>query len=216
MYNIFLTNYEKQELITSFTDTLFLLIISGIFIISIGLTIGLILFYTEKNKPKTHKIIGIITDTFRSIPFVILMILLIPVTIFLLGTMIGAKAALPSLILSASPFYARLVYNALREIDRGNLEALDAMGCQPMMKTKYILKESLPSLISGLTITLVTLVGFIAASGPIGAGGLGDYAKRKAFAGEYGLMSIGVILILIIVFTLQLSGDFIVKKIDKR
>lgn len=219
-----MNTYDKTEIIFATKDTLFLLAVTAAFVIVIGIIFGFILFFTEKGvilkdgffKKIVHFITGIFVDVSRSIPFIILMILLIPVTIILMGTMIGAKAALPSLIISASPFYARVIYMSLRDIPKGQIEALEAMGSNRITLVKYLIKESLPSLVSGLTVTLVTLVGFIASAGAIGAGGLGDLAKRKAFAGNYDVMYICILIILIIVFIIQISGDLIAKKIDKR
>lgn len=219
-----MTAYEKNELILATKDTLYLLGITALFIVVIGVLLGFILFFTEKGvilkdgilKKVTHRITSFIVDIARSIPFIILMILLIPLTVLILGTMIGAKAALPSLIISASPFYARVVYMSLRDVPKGQIEALESLGASRLTLVKYLIKESLPSLISGLTVTLVTLVGFIASAGAIGAGGLGDLAKRKAFSGDYDVMYICIAIILLIVFIIQISGDFFSKKIDKR
>ncbi|CCV63636.1 Methionine ABC transporter permease [Alteracholeplasma palmae J233] len=217
MFNLYISAYDQKEIINALKDTLYLLSITSVFLIVVGLLFGFILFFTEQSKNHIiHKITGFIVDILRSVPFIILMILLIPVTVILVGTIIGAKAALPALIISASPFYARLVYMSLRDIPKGNIEALEAMGASKFTKIRILIKEALPSLLSGLTVSLVTLVGFIASAGAIGAGGLGDLAKRKAFASEYPVMIICIILILVIVFTIQLTGDYIVKKIDKR
>ncbi len=217
-----MTNFS--EILNATRDTLFLLGVTAIFIILIGLLLGFILFFTEKGiilkdglfKKIVHIITGLIVDVSRSIPFIILMIVLIPLTVIIMGTMIGAKAALPALIISASPFYARVVYMSLRDVPKGHIEALESMGATKRTMAKYLAKEALPGLVSGFTVSLVTLVGFIASAGAIGAGGLGDLAKRRAFAGDYGTMFICISIILVIVFVIQISGDYIAKKIDKR
>lgn len=219
-----ITDYEKGLIIESFLETIFLILVTGIFLILIGLVLGFILYFTKPNplvkQPKMyrfiHFIVGGLIDFARSIPFVILMITIIPLTIILVGTMIGPKAALPALIISAAPFYARVVYNALNDIPKGNVEALKSMGASKLTIIKCLIKESLPSLISGLTIALVTLVGFIASAGAIGSGGLGNLAIRYALANQFNVMYISVGILLLIVFTIQISGDIISKKIDKR
>lgn len=219
-----MSSYDKNEIINATKDTLFLLGVTAIFIVIIGLILGFVLFFTEKEvllkdgpvKKTVHVITGLFVDVSRSIPFIILMILLIPLTIVIMGTMIGPEAALPALIISAAPFYARMVYMSLRDVPKGQLEALEAMGANKITITKYLIKEAMPSLVSGLTVTLVTLVGFIASAGAIGAGGLGDLAKRKAFSGDYNVMYVCIFIILVIVFVIQLTGDFVAKKIDKR
>ncbi|MDY0277386.1 MAG: methionine ABC transporter permease [Acholeplasma sp.] len=215
------TEIEISELLKASKDTLYQLIISGAFIVVIGLILGFILFFTEDKSSKgivkvLHRIVSLIVDIARSIPFVILMVILIPLTIILVGTMLGAKAALPALIISASPFYARVVYMSLRDVDKGKIEALKSMGASNITIVVYLAKEALPSLISGITVTLVTLVGFIASAGAIGAGGLGDLAVRKAFANDYKMAYVSVFLVLIIVFIIQILGDYLSKKIDKR
>lgn len=220
MFNF--NEYQIEQITTSLVDTLFLLAITGFFLILLGGLLGIVLYLTElnlKNKRRNiilNKVIALIVDFFRSIPFIILMIVLIPVTVWLMKTMIGKEAALPALILSASPFYARVFYNALNEVPKGNIEALVAMGISPYKRIVYIIKEALPALIKGLTVALVTLVGFISSAGAIGAGGLGDLAKREAFRGEYNMMIVSIILILIIVFSIQYIGDYVSKKIDRR
>ena len=213
-----------QEILKAFVETLFLLGVTGIFVLVIGLVIGFVLFFTE-SKEEDERTLGVkiafrltsfFVDLARSIPFIILMIILIPLTLVLMGTMLGAKAALPALIISAAPFFARLVYMSLKDVDGGKVEALEAMGASKTTIIVNLTKEALPSLITGFTVTLVTLVGFIASAGAIGAGGLGDLAKRRAFNNQYLEAYICVILVLLIVFSIQLIGDIIVKKIDKR
>lgn len=215
---------EVREILLALKDTLFLLVVTGLFVVVIGIVVGFTLFLTETTETKerglglkiAHKFTAFIVDLARSIPFIILMIILVPFTLLVMGTMLGAKAALPALIISAAPFYARLVYMSLRDIDSGKLEALEAMGAKQSTIIKVLIKEALPSLISGLTVTLVTLIGFIASAGAIGAGGLGELAKRKAYNQEYLIAYICVAIILVIVFTIQFIGDTISKKIDKR
>ncbi len=219
-----ITDYEKTLIINATKDTIYLLLVSGLFLIVIGLILGILLFITRSDNYETpnklvktiHFILGGFIDITRSIPFIILMITIIPLTIIITGTMLGANAALPALVISASPFYGRIVYNSLREIDRGKIEALKSLGANKFTIIKYLIKEALHSLISGLSVTLVSLVGFIAAAGAVGAGGLGDLARRRALALDYKLVYISVGILLLIVLIIQITGDFITKKIDKR
>lgn len=215
-----LTEYEKTLLTDAFKDTLYLLLVTGILVFLIGSIIGLTLFLTELNGSKKyrlfHKIFGSIMDIFRSVPFIILMIITIPVTVWLVGTMLGPNAAIPSLVVSAAPFYGRVFYNALRDIPKGQIEAIHALGANKRTLIKLLFKEAMPSIISGFTVTLVSLVGFIAAAGAVGAGGLGDLARRRALTMDYEMMYAAVILLLVIVLVIQIIGDYLAKRIDKR
>ncbi|VEU80271.1 methionine ABC transporter permease [Haploplasma axanthum] len=219
-----LTPIDKEEIIAAFGDTVYLLFITAIFVIIFGILIGFTLYFTERKTDEvqsgfikiTNRVISFIIDIARSIPFIILMVVLIPITVIIVGTMLGAKAALPALIISATPFYGRIVYMSLRDVNKGKLEALRAMGASNLTVILYMTKEALPSLISGLTVTLVTLVGFITSAGAIGAGGLGDLAVKRAFGNNLQVAYICVLLVLIIVFVIQLTGDYLSKKIDKR
>jgi len=166
-----------------------------------------------------NKILGFIIDIFRSIPFVVLILLLIPFTLWLMGTIMGPTAALPALVISVSPFFARISYLAFKEIPKGNTEALKSMGISPLKVFLLNTKEALPALVSGYTITLVTLVGFIAAAGIIGTGGLGKLAIDQYFINPLNpptLMYLSVVLLLILVIIIQLIGDITTKIIDKR
>jgi len=159
-----------------------------------------------------------IVNIFRSIPFIVLIILLIPFTKFLLGTIRGENAALPALIIGAAPFYARMVLIALREIDKGVIEAARSMGAKTStIIWKVLIPESLPALISGITVTAVALVGYTAMAGIIGAGGLGNSAFLDGFQRNHGDVTLmATILILVVVFIIQWIGDMITAKTDKR
>ena len=196
--------------------------ISTVLTFIFGLAIGIVLFLTSPNQLWANKIVNFLTGSlvniFRSIPFIILIILLIPFTKFLMGTLRGANAALPALIVGAAPFYARMVLIALREIDKGVIEAARSMGAKThTIIFKVLIPESLPALISGITVTAIALVGYTAMSGVIGAGGLGQLAFIDGFQrSRYDVVWVATILILVIVFIIQWIGDFITSKIDKR
>ncbi len=170
----------------------------------------------------SNKLVNIITgafvNIFRSIPFIILIILLIPFTKFLLGTMRGPDAAMPALIIGAAPFYGRMVLIALQEIDKGVIEAAKSMGAKTRtIIFKVLLPESMPALVSGITVTAIALVGYTAMAGIIGAGGLGTLAYLDGFQrSREDVTLVATIIILIIVFIIQFIGDFAVRKLDKR
>ncbi|RKI99039.1 ABC transporter permease, partial [Butyricicoccus sp. 1XD8-22] len=170
---------------------------------------------TSPNQLWANKVAYFITSSFvnifRSIPFIVLIILLIPFTKFLLGTIRGANAALPALIVGAAPFYARMVLIALREIDKGVIEAVRSMGAKTStIIWKLLIPESMPALISGITVTAITLVGFTAMAGIIGAGGLGNLAFIDGFQrSRFDVTVMSTIIILIIVFVIQFIGDFV-------
>ncbi len=203
-------------------ETLYMTIISTAFSFIFGLILGVILFLTSKSKSKAGRIfygiVSFIVNLFRAIPFIILILLLIPFTSLLLGTISGPTGALPALIIGASPFYGRLVEIALKEIDKGVIEAAKSMGATTWtIVLKVLIPESLPALISGITVTAIALVGSTAVAGVIGAGGLGNLAYLTGFTrNQNDVILVSTILILILVFIIQFLGDWITNKIDKR
>ena len=220
MFDFSRVNWDKVQDKT--IETLIMTFESLIAVFVIGLFLGLLLYLTSNSKSTFgrgfYTVVTAIVNIFRAIPFIILIVLLIPFTKFLIGTIIGVQAAIPALIISAAPFYARLVEIGLREVDKGVIEAARAMGAK---KTTIILKvlipESLPAIISGLTVTAIALVGSTAMAGVIGAGGLGNLAYLDGFQRNNSTLTfVATVLILIIVFALQILGDTIVKKVDKR
>ena len=222
MFNELLPNVRWDKMLEATYETLYMTGISTVLTFIFGLAIGILLFLTSPNQVWANKVVnfltGSIVNIFRSIPFIILIILLIPFTKLLMGTIRGANAALPALIIGAAPFYARMVLIALREIDKGVIEAARSMGAKT--KTiifKVLIPESLPALFSGITVTAIALVGYTAMSGIIGAGGLGQLAFIDGFQrNRYDVVWVATILILLIVFIIQWIGDFVTSKIDKR
>lgn len=197
-------------------------LISLAFAFAIGIILGLLLFLTSKgglweNKP-INTVIGAVVNIFRSIPFIILIILLLGFTKLIMGTILGPNAALPALVIGSAPFYARLVEIALREVDKGVIEAARSMGAKTStIIFKVLLPESLPALISGITVTAIALIGSTAIAGAIGAGGLGDLAYVEGYqSGNTDVTLVATVFILIIVFIIQIIGDLITNKIDKR
>ncbi|RSK28461.1 ABC transporter permease [Bacillus sp. HMF5848] len=222
MLDALLPNVKWEKVIEATWETLYMAFISVVATFVLGIILGLLLFLTSKGNIWENRIVnGIIAavvNIFRSIPFIILIILLIPFTKIIVGSMLGANAALPALIIGAAPFYARMVEIALREIDKGVIEAAKAMGAKTTeIIWKVLLPESMPALVSGITVTAIALVSYTAMAGVIGAGGLGTLAYLEGFQrGRNDVTLIATVVILIIVFIIQLIGDKITAKIDKR
>lgn len=220
--NQYLPNVKWEKVWKATEETIYMTSVSVVLTFILGIALGLILYLTSKGNLWNNKILNIITaafvNIFRSIPFIILIILLIPFTIFLVGTMLGAKAALPALIIGAAPFYARMVEIALREINKGVIEAAQSMGAKTStIIFKVLLPESMPALVSGITVTTIALIGFTAMAGVVGAGGLGNLAYMEGFQrNNNDVTVVATILILILVFIVQFIGDFITSIIDKR
>ena len=222
MFNQLFPNVDWGKMLDATYETLYMTTIATAVTFVLGIIIGIVLFLTSDNQLWANKIVhfltGSIVNIFRSIPFIVLIILLIPFTKFLLGTIRGANAALPALIIGAAPFYARMVLIALREIDKGVIEAARSMGAKTStIIWKVLIPESLPALISGITVTAVALVGYTAMAGIIGAGGLGNLAFLDGFSrNRTDVTFMATIIILIVVFIIQYIGDFITAKVDKR
>ncbi|MBR2991397.1 MAG: ABC transporter permease [Solobacterium sp.] len=211
-----------DQLLTAIKETVFMTLVSVFFACIIGLVIGILLFCTSSNglfrNRIINKIMDVVVNVLRAIPFIILLILVIPLTKLLVGSSLGAKAALPSLTLAAAPFYARLCMIAFTEVDKGTIEASKSMGATNLqIITKVLIPEALPALISGITVTAVSLVSYTAMAGAIGAGGLGNLAYMYGFARRNNaVLYTSTVIIVLFVFALQRAGDFIVQKTDKR
>ncbi|MBG9547355.1 ABC transporter permease [Cytobacillus firmus] len=222
MLNEWFPNVKWDSMWEATVETLYMTAISVIATFILGAILGLLLFLTSKGNiwenAAINKIISAFVNIFRSIPFIILIVLLIPFTKFLLGTMIGEDAALPALIIGAAPFYARMVEIGLREIDKGVIEAAKSMGAKTStIIWKVLLPESMPALVSGITVTAIALVGYTAMAGVIGAGGLGNLAYLEGFQRSRSDVTLmATVFILIIVFIIQFIGDIITTKLDKR
>ncbi|MES5941182.1 MULTISPECIES: ABC transporter permease subunit [unclassified Bacillus cereus group] len=217
-----LTNIDWNQMLEATGETLYMTAIAALATFVLGLILGLLLFMTAKDNLWENKsvntAIGAFVNIFRSIPFIILIILLIPFTKILLGTILGASAALPALIIGAAPFYGRMVEIALREIDKGVIEASKAMGAKTStIILKVLIPESLPALVSGITVTTIALVGYTAMAGVVGAGGLGTLAYLEGFQrGNNDVTIVATICVLLVVFFIQWIGDSVTTRIDKR
>ena len=203
-------------------ETLYMTALSGVATFVLGIVLGLALFLTARGglfqNRTVYSVISIVVNVFRSIPFIILIVLLIPFTKTIVGTILGANAALPALIVGAAPFYARLVEIALREVDKGVIEATRSMGARlSTLVFRVLLPESSPALVSGITVTLIALVSYSAMAGVIGAGGLGNLAYLEGFQRNHGDVTlVATVTILIIVFIIQFCGDAMTSLLDKR
>lgn len=206
----------------SFLETLIMVLISGGIGSSIGVPLGILLFVTDKKSfipmPTFNTILSTIINAVRSVPFIILLVAIIPFTRLIVGSSIGTAAAVVPLTLSIAPFISRIVETSLREVDKGLVEAAQSMGATNFqIVTKVLLPEAMPGIVSGLTIAIISLIGASAMAGAIGGGGLGDLGIRygyQRFMPE--VMWTVVIVLIFLVQSIQFSGDHIVRKISHK
>lgn len=222
MIEFFFPNLRLEQFWRATIDTLYMTGMAGLATFVLGLAVGTLLFLTAPGQLWANRyiyaVLSLTTNIFRSIPFIILIVLLIPFTRFLVGRMLGVNAALPALIIGAAPFYARLVEIAFREVSKGVIEATRAMGGGIFtIILKVLIPEGGPALVSGLTVTLISLVGYTAMAGVIGAGGLGHLAYLEGFQRNNGDVTLAATaMVLVIVFAIQFVGDQMTRKLDKR
>ncbi|MEU4830422.1 methionine ABC transporter permease [Streptosporangium sp. NPDC023615] len=188
----------------------------------LGLPIGVLLVTTDRGgltpMPAVKAVLGAVVNVGRSLPFIVLMVAILPFTRLITGTTIGTVAAIVPLTLGAVPFYARLVETALRGVGREVVEAAQAMGSRRVtVVTKVLLPETLPELIAGLTVTVVALIGYSAMAGAIGGGGLGDLAIRYGYQRfDTGVMVVTVVLLIVLVQLIQILGDAVARRLSHR
>ncbi|MCL9668273.1 methionine ABC transporter permease MetI [Rosenbergiella epipactidis] len=203
-------------------ETLVMTFVSGFFGFVIGLPVGVLLYITRPGQIKEsqvlYRIISAVVNIFRSVPFIILLVWMIPFTRALVGTSIGLQAAIVPLTIGAAPFIARMVENALLELPSGLIEASRSMGATPLqIIRKVLLPEALPGLINAATITLITLVGYSAMGGAVGAGGLGQIGIQYGYIGYNAtIMNTVLILLVILVYLIQLIGDRVVRLVTHK
>lgn len=216
-----LEQIDRDAMILLIQETLFMTFSSLLIAVVLGFGLGIILYVIKDDGLYPNKIINRILDfivnLLRVVPFITLIIILLPVIIFLVGTMLGTKAALPALIISSAPFYARICMIALSEVDKGTTEASKAMGAGHLqIITKVFILEAKPALIPSIIVMGISLVGHTAMAGCIGAGGLGNVAYMYGYTRQnMVVMYTATFLILVIVFIIQRIGDYVVKGIDK-
>ncbi|HEY9639449.1 MAG TPA: methionine ABC transporter permease [Coleofasciculaceae cyanobacterium] len=211
-----------NSLWTATLETFYMVSISAVLATLFGLPLGLLLVITAPKgflaNPTLHQGLGAIVNVGRSLPFIILLVAIIPLTRTIVGTTIGSTAALVPLTLSAIPFFARVSETALLEVDRGLIEAAESMGCDyGQIVRKVLIPEALPSLILGLTIMVISLIGYSAMAGVVGGGGLGDLAIRYGYQRfDTRIMLITVVLLIVLVQIVQFLGDSLANRLRKR
>ncbi len=209
-------------LLTGTTDTLIMVGVSAIVAFLIGLPIAVVLVSTSEHgiypsKP-INQALGWVVNITRSVPFLILMVALIPLTRWIVGTSYGVWAAVVPLTLAATPFFARIAEVSLREVDQGLIEAAQAIGCnRKQIIWHVLLPEALPGIVAGFTVTLVTMINSSAIAGAIGAGGLGDIAYRYGYQRfDMQIMLAVIVVLVILVMLIQTAGDTLSNQLDKR
>ena len=209
-------------LISGTIDTLIMVGVSALVAFLIGLPLAVVLVSTSEHgiypSKSINQSIGWVVNITRSIPFLILMVALIPITRFLVGTSYGVWAAVVPLTLAATPFFARIAEVSLREVDHGLIEAAQAIGCnRKQIIWHVLLPEALPGIVAGFTVTIVTMINSSAIAGAIGAGGLGDIANRYGYQRFDMQIMLAVILVLVVlVMLIQATGDTLSAQLDKR
>lgn len=215
-------NVDWGDIGQATVDTLLMLAGSLALTIVIGIPLGVLLFMSAKGRlaanPVLNAVLSFIVNVLRSLPFIILLIVMLPVTVLLVGTSLGVAGAIPPLVVGTAPFFARLVENALREVDHGVVEATEAMGGSVwQIITRALLPEALPGIIAAATVAAIALVGYTAMAGVVGAGGLGDLAIRFGYQRfQTDVMIVTVVLLLVMVQILQMFGDWLVAKVSHR
>ena len=215
-------NVDWADIGKATIDTLLMLGGSMVLTVILGVPLGVLLYLSGKGRlaanPVLNAVLSFVVNVLRSVPFIILLIVMLPVTVLLVGTSLGVAGAIPPLVVGAAPFYARLVETALREVDKGVVEATQAMGGSTFqIVTRDLLPEAVPGIIAGATVTAIALVSYTAMAGVVGAGGLGDLAIRFGYQRfQTDVMVVTVVLLLILVQILQMIGDRLVAKVSHR
>lgn len=216
-------NAEYGALLAQGTvDTLVMLFVSTAIAYVIGLPLGVLVTITAPGSLRPHKVLNTVLGWFvsigRSIPFIILLVALIPVTKFIVGTSLGVAGATVPLVFAAAPFVARMVEQSLAEVDSGLVEAAQSFGASAFQIVwKVLLPEALPSIVRGVVITLITLLGYTAMAGAVGAGGLGDIAIRYGYYRyQYSVMIVVIVILVVLVQLIQSIGDAIARRVDHR
>ncbi|OAT19316.1 permease component of an ABC superfamily methionine transporter [Buttiauxella gaviniae ATCC 51604] len=203
-------------------DTLYMVSLAALLTVLIGLPLGVLLFLTRRDgvlpAPLFNQVIGSVVNVGRSLPFIVLLIALIPFTRIIIGTTLGSTAAVVPITIGAFPFFARVVENALDEVDKGRIEAILSMGGNVWhIISKVLLPEALPALLAGITLIIVMLIGFSSMAGVIGGGGLGDLAIRYGYQRFNDQVMVGTVVILVAMVQLvQSIGDRLVRRLAHR
>ncbi|WP_040260474.1 MULTISPECIES: methionine ABC transporter permease [Pseudomonas] len=218
----FFANVDWTEIWLATVDTLLMLGGSLLFTVILGLPLGVLLFLCGPRQlfeeRRVYALLSFLVNVLRSLPFIILLIVMIPFTVLITGTSLGVAGAIPPLVVGATPFFARLVETALREVDRGIIEATQAMGATTrQIILNALLPEARPGIFAAITVTAITLVSYTAMAGVVGAGGLGDLAIRFGYQRfQTDVMIVTVILLLVLVQILQSIGDRLVVHFSRK
>ncbi|VVM45709.1 methionine ABC transporter permease [Pseudomonas fluorescens] len=218
----FFTNIDWYEIWLATGDTLLMLGGSLLFTVLLGLPLGVLLFLCSPRQLLENRglyaFMSLAVNILRSLPFIILLIVMIPFTVLITGTSLGVAGAIPPLVVGATPFFARLVETALREVDRGIIEATQSMGATTrQIIMNALLPEARPGIFAAITVTAITLVSYTAMAGVVGAGGLGDLAIRFGYQRfQTDVMIVTVVLLLILVQVLQMVGDRLVVHFSRK
>jgi D-methionine transport system permease protein len=218
----FFADIDWPEIVRATRDTLLMLFGAMALTVVFGIPLGVLLYLSGKGRlaanPVLNGALSLIVNILRSVPFIILLIVMLPVTVILVGTSLGVAGAIPPLVVGAAPFYARLVETASREVDKGIVEATQAMGGSTFqIVTRALLPEAMPGIIAGATVTAIALVSYTAMAGVVGAGGLGDLAIRFGYQRfQTDVMVVTVVLLLVLVQLLQMLGDRLVARVSHR
>ena len=208
-------------ILKAFNETVFMTFYSTIFSVILGFILAVILTISAEDGLRPNKIIykvlDVIINILRSFPFIILMVFIIPLTRAIVGTSIGKEAAIGPLTFAAAPFVARIIESSLREVDKGVIEAAKSFGASDFQIIfKVMLKEAVPSIVSGLTLTIISIIGYSAMAGTVGGGGLGYLAVSYGYQRfQKDVMIVTVIILIIIVQALQMLGNYLYKKLNK-
>lgn len=222
MGNLDFSQLSWEEIGTSALETVQMMAASALFTLILGLPLGVLLFLASRSTSglmrTLYAVLSFIVNILRSVPFIILLVALIPVTRAIVGTSIGVMGTIPPLVIGAAPFFARLVETSLREVDKGVIEAAQAMGASTgQIIRRVLLREAMPGLIAALTITIVTLVSYSAMSGMIGGGGLGALAINYGYYRyDLAVEIVAVVLMIILVQLLQMAGDRLVRHYTRK
>lgn len=220
--NELLVNIDWSEIAQACLDTLSMLGAALGFTVLLGLPLGVLLYLTGQRQllasPLVYRLLSVVANVLRSMPFIILLIVLIPLTTLITGTSLGVAGAIPPLVIGCTPFFARLVETALREVDRGLVEATQSMGASTWQIVWHtLLPEARTGLIAAITVTSIVLVDYTAMAGVVGGGGLGDLAIRFGYQRfQTDVMVVTVLLLILLVQALQVSGDRLVCHFTRR
>ncbi|KKO50913.1 methionine ABC transporter permease [Paenibacillus sp. DMB20] len=222
MFGLDFSEVNWEEIVTATLDTLRMLGSSALFTFLIGLPLGVLLYMSARSTSVWvrfgYSILSFVVNILRSVPFIILIVAMIPITKSIVGVSYGVLGTIPPLVVGAAPFFARLVETSLNEVDKGVIEAAHAMGSSTrQVVMRVMLPEARPGLLAGMTITIVTLVSYTAMSGLVGGGGLGDLAIKYGYNRyETEVMIVAVVLMVLLVQLLQMAGDRLVRHFTRK